>query len=93
MQRLLFFSRVAFVCNVCFLLTLAMHYAEQMKTGFLTSTIIIIGLVLSLVINSLVNVAYLVVTASGKRVVKHIPACLVIINFLFFVLQAILLIK
>jgi hypothetical protein len=93
MPKLLFFSRVAFVCNICFLVTLGMHYAEQLKSGFMISTIIIIGLVLSIVINLMINIAYLLVGVARRNLTTHVPAWLIVINFLFFLLQAILLVK
>lgn len=93
MPRLLFFSRVAFICNICFVFTLAMHYTQQMNSGFFASTIIIIGLVLSIVINALVNAASLFLLVAGKHLTHHVPLWLAVINFLFFVTQAILLVK
>lgn len=93
MPRLLFFSRVAFICNICFVFTLAMHYTEQMKSGYFASTIIIIGLVLSIVINAFVTAASLFLVIAKRQLTDHVPAWLAAINFLFFVLQAILLLK
>jgi hypothetical protein len=65
----------------------------DIKDGFFISTIIIVGLVLSIAINALVNLFYLVVTVANKPVVLYVPLWLVITNFLFFVFQVILLLK
>ena len=93
MPKLMFFSRVALLCNVCFVLTFLVRYVPSLKEGFFVSTIIIIGLVLSIVINVIINLLYLLVVAAGKPIGNFVPVWLAIINFLFFVLQAILLIK
>ena len=93
MSKLFFFSRVALLCNVCFLITFFIRFVPDLKDGFLISTIIIIGLVLSIAINALVNLFYLAVTVVNKPVVHYVPLWLVITNFLFFVFQAILLLK
>jgi hypothetical protein len=74
MARLLFFSRVAFLCNICFLSTFLVRYVPALKEGFFVSTIIVIGLVMSVVSH-------------------YVPLWLVVINFLFFVFQVILLMK
>jgi len=65
----------------------------RLKDGFLVSTIIILGLVLSIVINVLVNLFYLLITVADKPLSHYVPKWLVMINFLFFVFQAILLLK
>ena len=93
MSKLFFFSRVALLCNICFLITFFIRYLPDFKDGFFISTIIIVGLVLSIVINVLVNLFYLAVTVAKKPVVYYVPLWLVITNFLFFVFQAILLLK
>ena len=93
MPKLYFFSRVALLCNICFLITFFIRHVPRLQDGFFISTIIIVGLVLSIVINALVNLFYLVVTVAGKPVIHFVPLWLVAINFLFFVFQAILLIK
>ena len=93
MSRLLFFSRVAFLCNICFLITFIIRYVPVLKEGFFVSTVIVIGLVMSIVINVIVNVVYLVIVVTGKPVRHYVPLWLVLTNFLFFVLQVILLIK
>lgn len=93
MSKLLFFSRVALLCNVCFVLTFLIRYVPEMKEGFIVSTIIIIGLVLSIVINVIINLFYILITVADKPIGHYVPRWLVVTNFLFFVFQAILLIK
>ena len=93
MSNLLFFSRVALLCNICFIITFLLRYMPQLKEGFFVSTIIILGLVLSIVINVITNLFYLLITVADKPISHYVPRWLVMINFLFFVFQAILLIK
>lgn len=93
MSKLLFFSRVGLLCNICFLLTFFIRYVPELKDGFFVSTIIVIGLVLSIVINVILHMFYLLVTITNKPISHYVPRWLVIINFLFFVFQAILLLK
>lgn len=93
MPKLLFFSRVAFLCNVCFLITSLLRFIPELKTGFLTSTVIVLGLVVAIMLNALVNLFYLIVMLSNKPISTFVPPWLVITNFLFFLVQAILLFK
>lgn len=93
MAKLAFFSRVALLCNACFLITFLLRLAPSLKEGFFISTIIIIGLVLSIVINIVLHIFCVLVVMTGKPIRQFVPAWLLGINFLFFVLQAILLMK
>lgn len=93
MPKLLFFSRVAFLCNLCFLITSLLRFIPELKTGFLTSTVIVLGLVVAIVLNALVNLFYLIFMLSNKPISTLVPSWLVITNFLFFLVQAILLFK
>jgi hypothetical protein len=93
MGKLLFFSRVAILCNICFLVTFLIRYVPAFKEGFFISTIIIIGLVMSIVINVVINLFYLLIVLADKPISHYVPPWLVVINFLFFVFQVILLIK
>ena len=93
MSRLLFFSRVAFLCNICFLVTFIIRFVPALKEAFFVSTIVIIGLVMSIVINVMVNLFCLVMVMTRKPLRQYVPMWLMITNFLFFVIQVILLIK
>ena len=93
MQKLLFFSRVAFICNVCFLVTFMMQYTSWLPVQVLSSTILILGNVFALFINFIVNVTYGIFLLSKKALFLQIPRWLVIANFLFFIVQLILLLK
>ncbi|MBL7700257.1 MAG: hypothetical protein JNK79_18980 [Chitinophagaceae bacterium] len=93
MPKLLFFSRVAFLCNVCFLATFLLRYAPELKNGMIVSTVVVLGLVVAIVLNTVVNLLYFLVIMANKPIRTFVPLWLVIINFLFLVFQAILLFK
>jgi hypothetical protein len=93
MPKLLFFSRVAFICNVCFLITFLMHYIPDIRNGTIPSTIIILGNVLAIVLNTMLNILYLLLFLAGRLRVTKMPVWIMLINFLFFIFQIVLLIK
>lgn len=93
MQKLLFFSRVAFICNLCFILTFLMQYTSLVPAPVLASTTIILGNVMALLVNFGVNVFYGILLVNRRELLSNIPRWLVIANFLFFVIQLILLLK
>ena len=93
MPKILFLSRVALICNICFLITLLMHYIPAIASGIFSSTLIILGTVMAIVINVLMNILYLIIVFYGRPIRKFVPVCLISVNFLFLILQVILLIK
>lgn len=93
MPQLTFFSRVAFLCNVCFLIAFLLRFAPGLKEGVIVSTVVTLGLVVAIVLNAVINLIYLFIKLNRKPVSKFVPLWLVITNFLFFVFQAILLFK
>ena len=93
MPKLAFLSRVAFLCNVCFLLALFANYIPFIKNGVITSTIIIMGKVLAIIVNMLVVLLYVALMVARKSIFSFVPKWIIIVNFLFFILQVILLIK
>jgi hypothetical protein len=96
MQNLIFFSRVAFICNVCFVLVWVMKYyphLEQGQPGEFVSLVLILGILIAFLLNIVVNVFILVFILQRKAVWKRFPAWLIIANFLFLLPQIILFIK
>ena len=93
MPKILFLSRVALICNVCFLITLLLHYIPAVANGIFSSTLIILGTVMAIVINVLMNILYLIIVFCGRPIRKFVPVWLMSVNFLFLILQVILLIK
>ena len=93
MPKILFLSRVALICNICFLITLLMHYIPAIASGIFSSTLIILGTVMAIVINVLMNILYLIIVFYGRPIRNFVPVWLFSVNFLFLILQVILLIK
>ena len=93
MQKLLFFSRVAFICNICFLLTWLMRYLPPMQQGHIASTVVILGIGLSVILNVIINFFIIVLLLQRKPVKEYVPLWLVVANVLFLIAQLILLLK
>ena len=85
-------SRVAFICNVCFLLTAFVLWLPHPPEGNVISTIIVAGYFLAIVINVLLHLSLIVLLIFGKLATPRIPVWLLIVNFLFFIVQSILIV-
>ena len=89
------FSKIAFVCNVSFIISIILGYIELgnkknkvtgsvMPLPFLTGTFVILGQ-LAILINFLFCITVLVLILSRKM--KQIPQWIVIANFIFLLMQ------
>ncbi len=74
MRLLRFLSRVAFICNICYLLVSLAQYVPNLPEGSVVSTIIVLGWLLAIIINALVNGWILVVWAFRKKPLE-VPLC------------------
>ena len=91
MRKLLFFSRVAFLCNVCFLLAWLIQYLPVSPHGHIASTIVVLGTGLAVIMNIVVNF-FVVIALLQKKIDRTVfPRWLIITNFLFLLLQMIIL--
>jgi len=93
MRFLRFLSRVAFICNVCFLLSVLLLWLDHPPEGDLISLIIVIGFVLAFIINLFVNISYGIHLLFRKKRSEQIPDWLMVANFIFLVPELILLLK
>ncbi|WP_276482213.1 hypothetical protein [Paraflavitalea pollutisoli] len=93
MPKLLFFSRVAFICNICFLLTWVMRYGPPIPQGHVATTVLILGIGLSVFLNVIINLFIIVLLVQRKLQKEHNPQWLAIANALFLIAQLILLVK
>jgi hypothetical protein len=91
MGVLRFLSRVAFICNICFLLVSFSQWLPQFPDNALTSDIIVLGWLVSMVINIAVSLILLILLLAGRMRKTGIPKWLTIVNFLFFAVQLTLL--
>ena len=87
MRRLLFLSRLAFICNVFFLLAVSLKITNWVQNPDLTATILIIGYVMVVLFNPLVNLCYLVLFLARKKFWAVVPSWLITANILFLVMQ------
>jgi len=92
MGLLRFLSRVAFICNVCFLLVSFSQWLPQLPDNALTSDLIVMGWMVALVVNVFVNVILLILLCIGQLKKTGIRSWLLIVNFLFFTAQITILI-
>ena len=87
------FSRVAFICNICFLLSSMDLLLTHPPSGVIISLILVIGYWLAIVVNGIVNIWYAISLLKRKSLRDSIPLWLIIVNFLFFIPQLILFLK
>lgn len=81
------FSKLAFICNLCFLATVVMHFWLFIPDGAVSSTLIITGQVISFVVNILVNIVFLAGLLVKKWKRPCSPAWLPWVNFAILLLQ------
>lgn len=84
MRWLLFISRVTFICNLCYILSVIGRYfnLEQLHEH-VVSTIVILGFI-AVFLNILVTIIWLISIFLGK---KFIPTWLGIVNLLCLIFQ------
>ncbi|WP_188928402.1 hypothetical protein [Puia dinghuensis] len=85
-------ARVAFICNICFLVVSFSQWLPQFPDNALTSDVIVLGWMGSLVFNVIVNLILLMLFFIGRLRKTGVPVWLLVINFLFFGIQIALLI-
>lgn len=83
MPNLLFFSRICLIANLCFLLSLASRFGSFLPDGWVESTVIILGTVLAIVLNAVLQLALLTIAITRRQALAFIPLWLRITNFLF----------
>src|SRR5215510_11523024 len=88
MRWLLKLSRLAFICNLFFLLAFSLQISGWIKNEQLISTIVIIGYVFGFLLNPLTNFCYLVFAVFSRSPLKIVPAWLIVANVLFLVIEA-----
>ncbi|MBE2230026.1 MAG: hypothetical protein IAE96_05225 [Chitinophagaceae bacterium] len=83
MRWLLFLSRLAFICGVCFLLSLGFAMLQRENTEVVSSTIIIIGYAMGMIVVPVTVLCYIFVIFSRKKLRQIVPVWLSVANFLF----------
>ena len=88
MRWLLFLSRLAFICNIFFLLAFSIQLSDWIKEEEITSTVVILGYVMGFSLNPIVNLCYLFTAAISKKKLAIVPLWLIVGNVLFLVIDA-----
>lgn len=83
MRWLLFLSRLAFICGLFFILAFTLLVKDWTQDDAITSTIIIIGHVMGVIVVPVVNLCYLVVLFVKRELRPYVPLWLVVANILF----------
>jgi hypothetical protein len=92
MQLLRLLSRVAFICNICFLLASFIQWLPNPPEGGLISLVIVCGYLLSIFVNVVVNLWVIFLLTARRLRGAAVPGWLLVVNFMFFVLQLLLLV-
>lgn len=92
MQIVRLLSRVAFICNICFLLASFIQWLPNPPEGQVVSHLIIMGYLLSLLVNVIINIWVVVLLLIRKLRAAAVPVWLLVVNGLFFITQLTLLI-
>jgi hypothetical protein len=87
MRWLLKFSRIAFVCNICFLLAFSIQVSNWINNQDANDYIITIGYVMGFILNPLVNLCYLIVLIFSRKKLVIVPSWLLVANILFLVID------
>ena len=88
MRWLLFLSRVAFICNLFFLLTVLLQWRNLIGDERVASTVVIIGYFFAVfVFSPIVNLSYGFTLLRRKPLFTFVPRWLVLTNFIFLLLQ------
>jgi hypothetical protein len=87
MRWLLFLSRVALICNICFLFSFSLLIYDWIRREDITSLIVNMGYVMGFVINPLMNLCYLLVFLLKRSGLKIVPSWLITANILFLAIQ------
>jgi len=93
MPNIRFFSKLAFICNLCFLIALIVQKTPLPMEGEITATVILIGYLFAGVINLVVNMICLVLFFSKKLKPYCIQSWLLGANFLFLIPELFLLLR
>jgi hypothetical protein len=90
MRLLRLLSRVAFICNICYLLASLVQYLPNPPEGDVLSTIIVLGWLLSILVNLVVN-GWLLIVWVFRKGSLNVSRWLWIVNLIFLIVQLIIL--
>ena len=88
MRWLLSLSRLAFICNLFFLLAFSLQLSNWIRNEQVTSTIVMVGYVMGFLLSPVTNICYLVFFLAARRKLNIVPSWLIVANVLFLVIDA-----
>lgn len=86
MRWLLFLSRLAFICGVFFLLSISLLIRDWTRSETISSSVIILGYFIGLIIVPVVNLCYIFVFLIKRKLAVYVPAWLVTANVFFLII-------
>jgi hypothetical protein len=86
-------QKLAFICNSCLLLALALKQYNFLADGDLKSTIIVMGYFLSFLVNAVAVIWWWLSYFNKSESIKNISPIFAVINSFFFALQIYLILK
>jgi hypothetical protein len=92
MRALKLLARVAFICNVCFLLASLILLLPNPPGGHIVSTVIVAGYLMGLPANVIVFGWVIILTSSSRGQEAELPVWLMVVNGVIFCFQLVLLI-
>jgi hypothetical protein len=90
MRLLRFLSRLAFICNICFLVASLLRYLPSLPDNAIISDIVVLGYFVSIGVNFFVNLIVIILFLLRRIWAAGVPRWLLVLNFLFFVVQIVL---
>ena len=91
MRWLLFLSKLAFICNLAFLVSFIFKATNWLSNHDIKAYIIIIGWVLSAIFNPVVVFIYLILFWVKRKTLAVVPVWMIVMNILFLFLQLVFL--
>jgi hypothetical protein len=93
MYLLPFFSRVVFIFNLCYLVAIIIQRIPNPPQGEFISLIIVLGYPVAIIANGVINIINAIFLIFAKRLLAAVPRWLVIVNFIFLIIQLIFFFK
>lgn len=88
MGWLLFLSRLAFICGLCFAVSLSLLFYNWISEEGIVSTILVTGHLMGMVVVPFTLLCYVVVALWKRKLFSIVPRWLVVANIFFMLLLA-----
>lgn len=92
MKWLSFLSKLAFICNICFVLCLLLRYSNLELDDEINSLLIIIGWFMAIVVSVFYFLITVIAAARKRHAGSGVAAWLVMANFAFLIVECVYLI-